>query len=347
MSLPPVKLEPQIQETNTPKVAKGPSIGVFGCGGFGINTVRNIMAFLRHDDVSHVYIDTSSANLRTSEEALIVGTGDGSGKVRAANAEHVNQKITGASDKDLPAHDLSVVVFSLSGGTGSVVGPLVLREMHRRGSQCVAVCVADTGSLLDTQNTMKTLQTLQSIAKTNEIYLPLMMFDNESTRNTVDHVIHRRMHQFMNIMAARVVEIDKSDRLNWLNGHKTSQASAGLRLLHIASSGGEDAQYIAPGEIWDHTSDMVLDAVISVGTITKDGTVFFDRGDTMTRVVYEGTFVDPKIPPHIGLVMNGTQAMDSVMKRIQNRLENFKTFSRQAASVIPDADDLDVTGLVL
>lgn len=99
-----------------PTVAPPPSVSIYGCGGCGINTARNAQPSINSLVDSVFYVDTSRANLRDGESAIIVGEGNGSGKVRAENAASIQSKITSLSDEDLDLSDINILLFSLSGG---------------------------------------------------------------------------------------------------------------------------------------------------------------------------------------------------------------------------------------
>lgn len=229
-----------------------------------------------------------------------------------------------------------------------MLAPVLAREIARRGKQVIAIAVADTQSELDTTNTKKTLQTLELITTNNNIYLPTMIFDNRVGRSVVDRAVVHRLAQLLRLLCAPAIEVDRNDRKNWLNAMKTSGASAGIRLLHVAA-GEEPDESTQSGEIWNYGTDAVYDAVLSIGSIIDVGkeAKFCQTGDLLKRVVYTGTFTQIKQTPHVGLVASDNQAVATLIKQIDDIQARFATQKSAASAIRVDGAQASSGDLIL
>lgn len=113
------------------------------------------------------YIDTSRSNLDPSiDDArvyLIEGV-DGSGQVRTENKEEIELHTREILQQFKPG-DANIVIHSASGGSGSVIGPYLIRELLTRGLSAIVVAIGDDATTLYANNTIKTLKTYAGIAK--------------------------------------------------------------------------------------------------------------------------------------------------------------------------------------
>lgn len=214
-----------------PKNPSRVSVTIAGCGGCGINLAR---PFLTNQNLNKVlYFDTSMTNTRHGETANIVTSGDGSGSNRSQNARDIERELPNMTDEAMAKGDVAVVVFSLSGGSGSVIGPLLIREYARRKVQVIGVAVADTSYSVGAVNTLNTLKTLNSICKNNNLLLPLILLSNDNIdRVKVDEFAATLMSDLVDLLTKPVYEVDRQDRLNWINPSKAaSQIQPGVKLL--------------------------------------------------------------------------------------------------------------------
>lgn len=339
-----------------PQMSTPPTVTLVAAGGCGINMIRQVTTANPFGDVSqHIEslrrFDTSYSNVRGGEDVIVVGDGDGSGKVRTEHAEKIQKKLTSLTDEELGLSDINVVVFSLAGGSGSVLGPVLIREIKRRGGQAVCFVVADTMSERDTTNTLRTLQTLQSISTNDGIYLPTSVFSNAAVgRPVVDQTLPHRLTQFIWAMTLPAVEIDRNDRRNFLNGMKTNDAHAGVRLLHvIGGEAGDDDADLKTGEVWECTPDDIYDSTLSLGIQPKQAghLPVFVSHQALARAAYQGVFSDMISMPIYALVAAGNDGIVSLMKDINATQARFAAQAKNTESVIGmDGADADSNGMV-
>lgn len=210
------------------------SITIAGCGGCGMNLAR---AFATSKHANVLYFDTSMANSRVGESVNVLCNSSGSGSNRAENARDIERAIPQLPDNELGIANVAIVIYSLAGGSGSVIGPLMTREYLRRGMRVIGVIVAEASSSVGAKNTLNTLKTLTAIAKNNEYYMPFVVLSNDEARGrqAVDEAAIVTINDIIELLTKPVFEIDRNDRLNFLNPTKIVNSQPGMKLLTIDS----------------------------------------------------------------------------------------------------------------
>ena len=230
---------------------KGPSMGkirVIGVGGAGINVAgflnESLGGLARGRDIStleYLYLDTSKSNIsridHDEDKFFLVSTKsltkdlDGSGGERRTNAEYIKNNIPAFIDQyrlvDRELSMYTIVVFSLSGGSGSVAGPLLVNELLTRNVPVMAIVVGDTRNQQSAINTKGSIVTLNNVAKKSRKVLPLVYFDNniidvEDIEDGVDDEllvngwVKSTVETLMVLTGGGVGEIDQQDIVNFL-----------------------------------------------------------------------------------------------------------------------------------
>lgn len=222
-------------------------LAIYGCGGCGINIVHGCDAQwkdgkLSSEDAAQYkvsYIDTSRSNMKEhmdENDLYILANLDGSGKKRDENHVEIANVIREILVKHKPL-DFNVVVFSLSGGSGSVIGPLLVSEMLSRDIPVIAVCVGSDESVLTANNTLKSLKSLDAIAKRNNKALNFIYQHNERgiPRGNVDNRIHGYLSGFRFLVSGKNAELDSQDLINWLDFTRTTSLGPQVGLLEVYS----------------------------------------------------------------------------------------------------------------
>lgn len=323
----------------TPPIAT-PSVCVFGCGGAGINMVRNIIPAIQNR-AFHRFIDTSYANIRQNEEIIVV-QGEGSGLNRRHNSSRIVQKISSLTTDDLKLSDINIIVFSMSGGSGSVLSPVLIQEIARRGKLVIAIAISSSQSQRHAENTLNTLKSLENITNTNDIYLPISIFNNNAGIENVDKYLPYKLERLIDLLTMPASELDKNDRLHWINVPKNTDAKGCLRLLHIDSGQSID-QASLQAELWSEPNEYIFDSVINIRTVKSRHTK-----TPKARVSYEGIFTTIELVPMIGIIGNPPNAFEKLITEIQDILQQYKTQSLKKTSIvnITDADIDPDSGLV-
>jgi hypothetical protein len=222
-------------------MSKG-TLRLYGCGGTGINLTSHFHAGREEvgcATVAPVYVDTSRSNLAksgitTDDRCFILKDTDGSGKVRRDNHDSISKNIKQMLQQHAPG-DFNVVVFSASGGSGSVFGPLILSELLTRGLPAIAVVIGSHESAITAENSINTLKSLDGIAKTTGI--PVVMYydqnDPEVKRSEVDKSALAMIGSLGYLTSGDNAELDTRDLLNWVQFHRTTSVKACLATVNV------------------------------------------------------------------------------------------------------------------
>lgn len=221
-----------------------PKMKIYAAGGTGINIGRNFIKYTGKSnpgfaDIETVFIDTSKSNVDPtipSEMLYLVDNLDGSGKLRSSNYTALSE----CSKEILHNHkpgDINIVVHSGSGGTGSVIGPILVSELLARGETVVALVIGSTGSRIETTNTSKTLKSYEVISQKRETPVIVGYKENSPStpRGSVDSEIQTSIVLLSAIFSGANRELDGSDLRNFLNYHKTTSYASKLALLDFFS----------------------------------------------------------------------------------------------------------------
>ena len=221
------------------------NIAVFACGGAGINIVAGLSRIFRRDEVGFAsitpyYVDTSKSNLHDpafdKENVYLVEGVDGSAKIRAMNYELIAERSKEIVHQFKPS-DLNIVVHSASGGSGSVIAPVIVDEMLAMGKPVIVMMVGTTDSGKEIENTSKTLQTYELISKEHGKPVVAMYCENsaETPRGKVDANIHSMIALLSVVFSGQNRELDTADTTNFLDYTKATGYQASLTRLDVFS----------------------------------------------------------------------------------------------------------------
>lgn len=208
-------------------------LNIYACGGTGINIATRLAHHHNQQnpgfaDIQTYFIDTSRSNLSKDipDERVYIfkdqmgKTLDGNGKFRRAN----NDVISDASNMEailhqFPIGDFNIVIGSASGGTGSIVGPYLAKELLKRKANTIVLLVGSTTSKLDTENTLKTLKTYESLAMTLETPINVLYRENSPlwTRKQIDIEMERYLLLLAAFFSGQNHGLDTADLRNMLN----------------------------------------------------------------------------------------------------------------------------------
>ena len=299
--------------TNVP-----PTVSVIACGGAGLNMLRRVLPDIK-GRVSYKLLDTSIANLQPGEKAFIIG-GGGSGLVQDQNADAANKAIAGISDEELGLSDINIVIFALSGGSGAVVGPKLIHDIAgRRKKLVIALVVSSTQSKKHTTNTMDTLRGLRKKCDDVGLYLPITIFDNNAGgRAAVDRAFTYKLARLVDLLTAPTIEIDKNDRVHWVDVPKTiGKQLTGLRLLRVETRTDKNTE-IPNTEVWPDIKDHVYDSVLAIGSKSQ-----VNNNLPRAQVVFEGEFTTIELVSICGTIGNPKGAFDNFLRDINNTLNGY------------------------
>jgi hypothetical protein len=188
-------------------------------------------------DLNTVFIDTSKSNLHnkiSEEQVYLIDGVDGSGQVRKENHAVISERVRDILQTFKPV-DLNLVLSSLSGGTGSVVAPLLASELLAKGLPTIVIGVGDDSTRKFAENTLNTLKSYEHIAKLRRAPIVMFYIQNSADmpRAVVDQRIQELVAALMLLFSRRNRELDSKDLFNWINYHTVTTHEPGLAALSL------------------------------------------------------------------------------------------------------------------
>lgn len=319
---------------------------IWGCGGAGVNLAAHYYNHPAQDNFAEIIVgmvDTSRSNLSklgniADEDVYLVGAGteDGAGKIRKDIHSKVVESLPEIMGK-FNDGDFHVVLFSLSGGSGSVIGPLVLGELVKRGHSAVGIAIGSHESTLTAVNTVNTLRSLDNLAR-NTVKAPLVVAFHNNHENTKKDEVNAAVLQQISELALLVSRahhgLDKSDIQSWLRFDRHSNNQAQLAIFDICDSVESVKEIPYPIGIAS-----LLTGASDIGMIGAD---YFCDGrmtDEVSRVLNAS---------ELHYVINVTQVpqLFSVFQKAEQALRE-RNDSRPKHQGISHSTDADASGLVL
>ena len=206
-------------------------ISVFACGGCGSNIAKQISDL----DIEVNYIDTSTSNLKgvKSDNIFVLENIDGAGKDRSKTYEHFKDIASDVVIKFKPSSSLNVVVSSLSGGSGSIIAPLVAKELIRNGHNTIVIAIDSKHSVKELDNTIKTFKTYKSISDGIKKAVSIFYIENSNRKESDNKAVW-----FINLLSLRVnrqhtEEFDTTDLTNFINFDRVTDNVPTVSILEV------------------------------------------------------------------------------------------------------------------
>lgn len=211
------------------------TLRVYGCGGCGMNLIQSridIPKFDPYANVEMVGIDTSEANYDKSagipfyQIPGVSGMGKDRGEMLGLGRDKIDPIL-----RDYKPGTMNVVVASLSGGSGSMIAALLIRELLSRNLPCVLMGIASTDSGKEAENSLKSMQTLQQINKSLQAPIPFFYYENtesesqrygDGPRDKVDAFVNEDIRDLALLVSEKHRELDRQDITNFFGYHRVS-----------------------------------------------------------------------------------------------------------------------------
>lgn len=269
------------------------------------------------------FIDTSRSNIDPSipdSDVYLFEGMDGSGKLRSSNYATIAERSKEILHRFKP-QDTNIVIHSTSGGSGSTIGPVLVSELLARGENVVVLLIGSTSSRIETENTLKTLQSYEVIAqKRNK---PVVAYYRENaqgmSRGEVDQQVYYTLLMLSVLFSGQNREMDSADLTNFLNYHNVTNYGPSLVGLDLFSK-----------DITLKTNEVLM----SVATLIDENT----SSDFSGLAEYQTTGHMPEalkdnnrleLPLHIATIAG---YFNSTVKRLQDRIGAYDDHRR--ASVV-------------
>lgn len=318
------------------------TIRLYGAGGAGTNLIGSWhpmdgAAAAGTALCQIAYADTSRSNLPADiddEKIFLLDDKDGSGGVRSENHIDIGRNVPGLIQK-YPPGDLNVVCFSGSGGSGSVFGPLIIRELIKLKKPVVAIVVGSEESAIRRKNTLNTLKSLDNIARSTGVPVVIFYAHNapDVPRSHVDIQCRYVLATLAVLASKRNRELDSADLANWLEYTKVTSVDAQLALLHVYDQASEvDAasQPVSVASLLKNADEK------SFSVMPEYSTVGFPRED---------------IPDfkqlHFVITVDGVRVIDKMLNERLIEAEKQAAARVRHDTIVKDTDRVTDDGLVL
>lgn len=300
--------------TNTIKTCEAPTVSLLGIGGCGVNLVREI--YKHTNDLVNFsnYLDCSEANQYDGEDVYIVANLFGGGKVRETNLDSMKARIPQLDETVLGDSDIYILVGSLAGATGGVMIPLLIKELHSRGKKVIVGLVSEAIDERGTKNTRASLKTLIALTDKLDLFLPTVLTHTDRGRAEADYYVITQIVAIISVLCQPCYEIDKNDRLNWLNGSKTVGLEAGLHSIYGVVD-ASDTTLIE--DLQD--KHLIAESVLNFGIRMDNGARrFVSLPIEHARFSKDGLLAKSKTPVS-GIIANTTTTLSKILSEIEKK----------------------------
>lgn len=214
---------------------------IYALGGTGCNQVSGLTNL--GDRTSIVYADTSDSDIIFNSDKIdqsktylfkaigdVVEQTDGSGKRREKNFEIIAPQIPKFLEMHKPAK-FNIVVCSDSGGSGPVIGHLLVEELLKQGKAVVLCLTNSVASYRSASNAVKALMGFNKLALGLGKSLPLVYTSNHlkgGNASASDAHIRNAIQGINQLFVRRYHSLDTEDIYNFLCPHIGAEHNGGL-----------------------------------------------------------------------------------------------------------------------
>jgi hypothetical protein len=234
-----------------------PTVTIYASGGAGVNIgySLSLSSVLEKENIycnfKIAYIDTSrknflGKNINIQEEAHIFDV-DGAGQCRDAVYDYINNNKNDVFKK-FPPTEINLFIFSTSGGSGSVICPVLARELVKVGKPVVLFGIESNDTLKHAKNSLATLGTLQAIS--TKLGKPIIFNHTKNIPGAIEDNVNKTV--IFNVITTAILlsgavdRIDTTDIANLLNYTKVSTQTPSLTGFNIVVSNDPLAHYVSP-----------------------------------------------------------------------------------------------------
>ena len=219
------------------------TVNIYAAGGGATNIVSELEPLRQSVSPGFAamvpcYIDTSRSNLTSkkipADAVYLFEDVDGSGKVRSTNYEIIAKNVPGILQKFKPAK-FNIVLHTASGGSGAVIGSVLVSELKARGEHVVVIVVGSTDTRIEIENTLKTLKSYESISALRKSPVVMHYVENtkEHSRFDVNRQVKYAVSLLLGLFSGQNEELDTADLKNWLEYLTFTGGSAQLSSLNF------------------------------------------------------------------------------------------------------------------
>jgi hypothetical protein len=200
------------------------TVKVYACGGLALNVIG------AHDangdkgdaqsgfaDIDVSYLDTSKANYTPEMGSRFYQFPDldGGGKDRKLVGSVVAKWIDHALEMHKPG-DVNIIVGSLTGASGSTIGPVLAGELLKAGKTVIVLAALSDTSLQELDNAKSTVSSYEAVARQAGKPIVLKPYTSSNPRDTDTLLISDFVH-LRGLFSGVNHAMDSQDLKNWLN----------------------------------------------------------------------------------------------------------------------------------
>lgn len=343
-------------------------VNLFGVGGAGIDCVKTVLEdHLKQDDsqlaqLNVVLVDTSVSNYKRNEDFFkkhgvnltLIPDLDGNGQVRKSNIDKIMPHTAGIVNSHTADDDiLNVIIHSASGGSGSVISVLLMKELMAENRNVMSIVVGDATTRNYAYNTQATLRSYESIARQSKKPAVVKYFQNYASSavspklspQEVNKKISQAVLDLRILTSGNVHGVDSADITNFLDYTKVSSVPASLSLL---------ANVVTPVDSDERELERVLktdlDDTQPISVITINTTDNTEHQEIKCTYRVEGKFdysAKDKSLFNVHFTIHDSDLMARVINELTKSIEEFdKKENVRVRSTINVADSDNQSGLV-
>jgi len=207
------------------------NVTLYCAGGTGINIGKMINDL----DVTVNYIDSSISNMKDIDPKnvfLIEGL-DGAGKHRATAHDKFKHLAEDVLIRMKPSQTLNIVISSLSGGSGSILGPSVARQLVLGGYNTIVIGIDSRSSVIEIDNSIKTLKTYKAISDNTGKAIAMMYIENTSRKEADKRAIWAISLFTLLTDKNNTSEMDTSDISSFINFNRVTDNAPSVSMIEF------------------------------------------------------------------------------------------------------------------
>jgi hypothetical protein len=334
-------------------------VRIYGCGGVGLNIVSMLpgtykSAMAGFAEYLPCYVDTSRSNMLRKKlstgEVYIFDDMDGSGKIRKENHRAILANTKAVLQQFQPT-TFNIVVHSAGGGSGGVIAPAIVSELLKGDKEVVVIVVGTFNSVIEVDNTIKTLQSYESISNLRGKNVNMLYLQNSVTQCNELAVNTQAVHfvsLLLGLFSGQHEQLDTADLKTWLNHNKFTSNDPCINNVLIGH--GPDLKPYYEGE------HFVIRDPITVATLaTRDMSARYNHVPAIKFEGYvptawqtgeEGFTMLQDNPIHFCVMED---KMAEIFKSLSNHLKSLKGIESsrvRRSSILTDLDMKD-DGMIL
>lgn len=209
-------------------------LNVYSCGGTGVNIAKRIGDL----DINVIFVDTSSSNLKSvsSSNIFLIEGMDGAGKLMKATYEEFKPIVSDVLLKYPPSTQLNIVLGSFSGGSGSVMAPLLASELVDQGFNTIGIGVVSDHSKTEIDNALKSMRSYRGRSNAIKKPIPLVVV-NGATRSEADQeVLHMVSLLSLLVDKKHTAEFDTADLRSFLSFDRATDNHPTVSVIEVMAN---------------------------------------------------------------------------------------------------------------